>query len=983
MLIAPMRNFSKLFFCFSFLVEVSHGGTTRGIIDLEKKEMPAEAVVLLGPEVNLFVSEKEGESRWFFEDGILTASPSWDSVVTPEGYQDFRMHVEFNVNDVPDADDPEKNGNSGVYIQNRYEVQILNSYGFSEEDYTHSFNGSLYRLKKPDALANRKAGEWQSYDIVFRAARFDGDEKVENARITVYQNGVLIHDDFSIPRKTGAGEKEGPEARPIKLQGHANEVRFRNIWIQRLALEKKEEAKAPESPKKKGYTYVIPFDEIPPAPALTPEEGLKSFVLHEDFEMGVVASDPEVQSPLAIQFDGDGRMWVVEMRAYMLNANADGEDEPIGRISILTDTNGDGVYDDYKVFMDGLNQPRSIAFYKNGILYGGHDKLYFVENVDDAPGKMTVIDPDYAGKGNVEHRANGLMRGLDNWIYNVKSNARYREIDGKWVKELTEFRGQWGITQNNYGRLFYNENWFGMRADQMMPNLLGRNPNHPKPFGSAVNISYRDKLYPARVTPGVNRGGEGDIDDNGHLIAATAACGPVVYRGDQFPAEYRNAAFFCEPAANLVRMLKVHEEDGMLRGETPLEEREFLASKDERFRPVNLFNAPDGSLFVVDLYHGIVQHKAYLTAYLREHIAHRDLESHPRLGRIYRVKYKGNGLGVLPQMLGKRSAELVPFLAYENGWWRDTAQQLIIDRGDLGVVAALNSMVADGDRPLGQIHALWTLEGLGAVNPSAISSALEADDPRVVEMAVRLCEELAPAEAEGMLSRLEQLAARPEMVVRRQMAASLGRLPGDKSLEILKEILIRDINQPFFREAAIHGLAGREALFQKMVGAELEDKKLNEYLAECFRIKTTASAHELPRNQDHLATFKRGEAFYVTQCMACHGSGGEGLEHLGPPLVNSEWVNGSHEKLAAILLQGMMGPIRVAGIDYDPPSAMPGLKHNPAISDADLADVATFIRHAWGNRKNVVGPETIGKVRGQLADRDAVFSAEELENTYP
>ena len=134
--------------------------------------------------------------------------------------------------------DPEADGNSGIYIQNRYEIQIHNSFGVSEADYTASYCGSIYRRKKPDRLVCKKAGEWQSFDIVFRAARFDdGGKKTENARITVYQNGALIHDDYSIPGKTGVGEKEGPEPRPIKLQGHHNPVRFRNVWIQKLSLD--------------------------------------------------------------------------------------------------------------------------------------------------------------------------------------------------------------------------------------------------------------------------------------------------------------------------------------------------------------------------------------------------------------------------------------------------------------------------------------------------------------------------------------------------------------------------------------------------------------------------------------------------------------------------------------------------------------------------------------------------------------------------
>lgn len=737
--------------------------------------------------------------------------------------------------------------------------------------------------------------------------------------------------------------------------------------------------------KKKGYTYVVPFEDIPPAPALGPEEGLKSFELHEDFEIEVAASDPQVKTPLAIQFDGDGRMWVVEMRGYMLNMEAEGEADPIGRISILTDTDGDGSYDDYKVFMDGLNQPRSIAFYKNGILFAGHDKLFFVENVNDKAGTMTVIDENYAGKGNVEHRANGLMRGLDNWIYNVKSDARYREIDGKWVKDSTDFRGQWGISQNSYGRVFYNENWFGMKSDQLLPNLLRRNANYPKPFGNAANIAYREKLYPARITPGVNRGGEGDIDEKGYLKASTGSCGPVMYRGDQFPPEWQNTAFFCEPAANLVRVIKVDEKDGLLSGSLPLqeEEREFLASTDERFRPVNLFTAPDGSLFVVDLYHGIVQHKAYLTKYLREHIEHRNLESDPQLGRIYRIKAKGRPLGENPQMLGMKAGELVPFLAHANGWWRDTAQQLIIDSGDKSVVPALNAMAGDNAKPLGQIHALWTLEGLGAISSEAVLAAMDSEDPHVLEMAIRLSEELPDADKTKVFPVLIKLSENSEIVVQRQLAASLGKFPGDDALGLLKQVLIRNIDQPYFREAAINGLEGREQRFQEILGDDLKDGKLNEYLAECLRPKTNAAAFKLPRDKAHNESFKRGEELFVMHCMACHGADGMGMEQLGPPLADSEWVTGSHKRLAAILLQGMQGPITVAGKKYTPAAPMPGLKDNSDLTDKHLADIATFVRFAWNNGKDPVKAETFGQVRAELDSQDSAFTAEELEKAYP
>jgi len=206
--------------------------TTKGIVDFKK---PADAVDLINDTASIFVPESDAKCQWTFEDGVLTASPIWDSVVTPDAYQDFQLHIEFNVNDAGDVPRG-RNGNSGVYIQQRYEIQILNSFGVDASEYKLDDCGCLYRLKKPDKLVSKPAGEWQSFDIAFRAARFEsiegGYKKVENARITVYQNGQLIHDDVEMTRKTGAGKKEEPSLRPIKLQGHHNQVKFRNVWIQ-------------------------------------------------------------------------------------------------------------------------------------------------------------------------------------------------------------------------------------------------------------------------------------------------------------------------------------------------------------------------------------------------------------------------------------------------------------------------------------------------------------------------------------------------------------------------------------------------------------------------------------------------------------------------------------------------------------------------------------------------------------------------------
>ena len=190
---------------------------------------PDNAVVLFdGRDFSHWQREGGGEIGWKLVDGTMQIVPRTGSIITKKPVKDFVLHIEFSIPQMPDNVTGQGRGNSGVYIQQRYEVQILDSYGL---DSKNNDCAGIYTFKAPDRNACKKPGQWQSYDIKFRAARFDGDKKVEDARITVYHNGVLVHDDVAIPNKTGAGRAEGPEPRPIRLQDHSNAVSFRNIWI--------------------------------------------------------------------------------------------------------------------------------------------------------------------------------------------------------------------------------------------------------------------------------------------------------------------------------------------------------------------------------------------------------------------------------------------------------------------------------------------------------------------------------------------------------------------------------------------------------------------------------------------------------------------------------------------------------------------------------------------------------------------------------
>ena len=554
-----------------------------------------------------------------------------------------------------------------------------------------------------------------------------------------------------------------------------------------------------------------------PAPPLSADEALKSFQFGEDgFALELVAAEPLIMNPVCVAFDGNGRPWVCEMRGYMPDLEGNGEDEPNGRITILEDTDGDGQADAAKVFLDGLVLPRSIQFVKGGILWADQAKLYFTERKDgDIAGETKVVDDKWAGSGNVEHKTNGLVYGLDNWLYNAKSSSRYRLIDGDWVKDRTESRGQWGIGQDDFGRLVTNSNSTLLSMEQLPPGYSVRNPNHS--FRSFGRAGISGAVWPIRVTTGINRGYQkGMLTDKGFLTRATGACGPSIYRGDQFPAEYLGNAFIPEPCGLLLKRAVIEEDEkGSLKAKAAYDNKEFLGSMDERNRFVNSYTAPDGSLYLVDMVHGIIQHKTYVTTYLRDQLDERGLDKeNNNRGRIYRVRWTANELGKQPKMEGLSSHQLVQFLDHPNGWWRDTAQRLIVQSQDPECADALRKRVAGTENALSQIHALWCLEGLGIVTPADIALAAAQGNPKVLANAARVAEVFAGTKEEAKaVEALGKVGAKRTPFVDPYLAASLGlfRDKGKKAAQqLLVEILKDRGDEQLIRDMAMIGLNGAE-----------------------------------------------------------------------------------------------------------------------------------------------------------------------------
>ncbi|GAA4454813.1 hypothetical protein GCM10023189_21780 [Nibrella saemangeumensis] len=556
-----------------------------------------------------------------------------------------------------------------------------------------------------------------------------------------------------------------------------------------------------------------------PSPAKTPAEELTTFQLEPGLKIQLVAAEPMVQDPVVITFDADGRLWVVEMRGFMNTIDGANEKDRIGRISVLEDRNGDGKMDASTIYLDSLILPRAMSFVPGGVLVAENEALWLTQdlNGDLKADTKVLIDKDYAGSGLPEHSGNGLWRGVDNWYYNVKSRFRYRLADGKWQRDSTEFRGQWGISYDDKGRLFYNYNWSQLHADLVPPNYLSRNKNHTPTTGIDHGLTVDRRIYPIRPNPAVNRGYiPGTLDEQGRLLEFTAACSPLVYRGKALPGDYYGNAFVCEPSGNLVKRNVVKEDGLLLTAYDPHPGKEFLASTDERFRPVHMTTGPDGALYLADMYRGLVQHGAYITPYLKEQTLVRKLVLPVHRGRIWRIvpeKWKPSK----PKKLSTASSEeLVGYLAHPDGWYRDMAQHLLIDRQDKSIRQSLTTVALNGQQALGRFHSLWTLDGLGLLSPDVLLALIQDRDPLVRATAVRLLEPMAKADkqvnarfGEALLTAWEKAPA--EQIL--QMALSAHVLDPAVSHPLLDGIANRYGELPLLRDAVLSSLQNQEFAF--------------------------------------------------------------------------------------------------------------------------------------------------------------------------
>jgi mono/diheme cytochrome c family protein len=569
-----------------------------------------------------------------------------------------------------------------------------------------------------------------------------------------------------------------------------------------------------------------PLPETLDSPARTAEEELKTFQIESGFEVQLVASEPLVESPVIIHFDEDGRLWVVEMRGYMSDIEGSEEKQPVGSVAILEDTDGDGLMDKRTVYLDSLIMPRALGLFKNGAMVAENNKLWITQDLDGdwkADSKI-LLDSTYSANGIPEHSDNGFVRNSDNWYYSAKSRLRYRFQEGSWIRDSTEFRGQWGISQDDQGRLIYNYNWSQLHGDLVPANYLSRNKNHKPSTGIDHGLTIDRKIFPIRSNPAVNRGYiPGTLDSAGRLFEFSSACAPTVYRSKLFSKEYQGNIFVLENAGNLVKRNVVIEKGIFLEAHDPNSGTEFLASTDERFRPVYATVGPDGGFYLADMYQGIVQHASYMTPYLKEQTLQRGLDSPGHMGRIWRVVPKGFDPKKTPKLSQASMQDLVQYLSHQDGWFRDMAQRLLVEKNDPSSVGLLEDLVKNGKSELGRFHALWTLEGMGKVNPPLLFEVLKNGTDLLKITALRQLE-ISAEKDPWILRQLEatamDLAGKSSEKVVVQMVLSSKIFSPEVKINFLSQVIDKYDHLALIRDAAMSSLEDQEYHFVQKIMAD-------------------------------------------------------------------------------------------------------------------------------------------------------------------
>jgi putative membrane-bound dehydrogenase-like protein len=558
-------------------------------------------------------------------------------------------------------------------------------------------------------------------------------------------------------------------------------------------------------------------------PPYAPDEALTRFRLADGFQIELVASEPDVTSPVAMDIDEDGRLFVVEMPGYPLDTR------PTGRVKLLEDRDGDGGIDRSSVFAEGLVLPTGVMRWKRGILVtAAPDVLYFEDTDGDGHADVRRVILTGFARTNPQHTVNGPVFGLDNWIYLAHEGASgaiiYPDLFGDRGRPLTfpdrpdlpgvdprnrtvrvrpetheveilAGRTQFGNTFDPWGRYFTSTNNDHIRHEVIAARYLERNPALAL---SSAQEQISDHGAAARVFPVTENPIYELLTESGEF---TSACALTVYDGAAFPGDFDRSTFVAEPVHNLVHRDVLTPSGATFVAARGEPDREFLASTDAWFRPVNFYVGPDGALFVIDYYRAHIEHPEWAASEFHTDPSAFRLGSDR--GRIYRVTATRMPTRERPALSSASNEALIEALSHPGGWWRRTAQRLLVDRADPRVVSRLEASARDGHSPYGRLHALWTLEGLGRLDAATIEAALEDEAAGVRENALRLAESRLETSASVRAAVIARARVETDGRARFQALTSLGSLASAEATALQAELMFAHLDDKWMQVAAL------------------------------------------------------------------------------------------------------------------------------------------------------------------------------------
>lgn len=540
------------------------------------------------------------------------------------------------------------------------------------------------------------------------------------------------------------------------------------------------------------------------APAKKPAEELATFRVPAGFRVELVAAEPLVRDPVAFDWNPDGRMWVAEMRDYPLGL--DGRGKPGGVIKLLADRDGDGRYDHADEFLADVPFPSGVMAWRQGVLVSAAPDLFYAEDTD-GDGKADRREVILTGfrEGNQQHRVNGFAWGLDGWVYAANGDSggeigrpgsdRRQTLQGRDLRfrpdtgefETIEGQTQFGRVRDDWGNWFGNANYTWLWHYELPARYLARNPDLAVRDTRRMLAQYEDgnRVYPisrAQVRPNAV-GAENTV---------TSGSSPAPYRDELFGPDFATSIFISEPTENVVhREVVAATADGLTSHRAAGEATsEFLASTDNWFKPTLLRTGPDGALYVADMYRLHLEHPEWIPADL---LARIDVRAGTELGRIWRVVPDGFQPRPTAFKVGGTTAELVAAMDSPNGWRRDTAMRLLVERKDPAATEPLRQLARGAKSPKVRLQALATLAVLDSVGPEDIGLALKDPTPEVRAHALRAGEPLlrAPRPDPGLVNAVLALGDDPDAAVRLQLAFTLGELNDPRVGEALIRLVTR------------------------------------------------------------------------------------------------------------------------------------------------------------------------------------------------